>query len=275
MNRKKLLRNILSLIVAYVAVCAGIYFWQDSLMYHPDRLVRSPTEYSLSDMLVTEIPSTDEVRLQLWYKPAEKGQPTVVYFHGNGGHLGYRHVTFRALLDAGFGLVAVDWRGYGASTGRPSEAGIIADAHATLRFAEEKLGVKPQNTILFGESLGSGVAVQVAATLSNEGNAPALVVLQAPYTSVAERAAEIYFYLPVKWLIKDRYESRAHIAKVKSPILILHGDADRVIPIEHGKALLAAANEPKKGMFYEGIDHFGFPLDSMVAAMREMIGNKN
>ncbi len=275
MNRKKLLRNVISLVVAYGAICVGIYVFQDSLMYHPDRLIQPPAEYGLSELQVAEVASDGDVTLQLWYKAAEAGQPTVVYFHGNGGHLGYRRATFRALLDAGFGLVAVDWRGYGASTGHPSEAGLLADARTTLRFAEDKLGVKPQEAILYGESLGSGIAVQVAARLSEEGSAPALVVLQAPYTSVAERAAEIYFYLPVQWLIKDRFESRAHIARVRSPILILHGDADTIIPMAHGEALLAAANEPKKGLFYEGIGHFGFPLEEMVATMREMVMHKN
>ena len=163
----------------------------------------------------------------------------MLYFHGNAGSLRNRADRFRALAGDGYGLVALSYRGYGGSTGSPSEAGLIADAQAAYAFAAAR--VPAQRIVVFGESLGTGVAVALAATQRIGG-----LVLQAPFTSAVDVGARVYWFLPVRLLMKDPFRSDARIGKVTVPLLVLHGERDQVVPIALGERLFALANEPKR-----------------------------
>ncbi len=159
-----------------------------------------------------------------------RGKPVILYFHGNGGALRYRVERFRKLIAGGIGLVGVEYRGFGGSDGSPSEAGLIADAEAGYAFAVSRYW--PQELVLWGESLGSGVAVALAAE-----KPVGRVILEAPFTSAAAVAAISYWYMPVRLLMKDQFRSDERIGKITAPVLILHGLKDRIIPYAMGERM--------------------------------------
>lgn len=238
-------------LLGYCVLCAYLYVNQRRMIYHPDRHVGEPRAYGLEgfeERFIGQPPS----RLQVWWRAAEAGMPLVVYFHGNASHLGNRAGIYAALAAKGFGVLALSYRGYGKSDGMPSEQGIYADARTAMAYAES-LGFTHGKTIIFGESLGTGVAVQMASEFGVGG-----LVLQAAYISVAQRAAEIYPYIPVKFLIKDRYHSLSKIAKVKAPLLLFHGELDDTIPLAHGKQLFGAATSVKQAIYFPKINHNDF-----------------
>jgi uncharacterized protein len=252
---KYMLSIFLLLAGMYLALVGGMYVFQRKLMYMPDRNIAAPEQYGLTGFADLHVTSPSGHKLQLWYREAKPGFPTIVYYHGNASHLGARAEKFGALAGRGFGLLALSYRGYGKSEGSPDEQGIYSDARAAIEFLNNQ-GIEDKQILLFGESLGSGVAVQMA----TEHTVGALV-LEAPYTSVSGRAAEIYYFVPVKYLIHDKYHSIDKIAMVRAPLLIFHGELDATIPISHGRALYEAANNPKKSFFFPHIGHTDFESD--------------
>jgi len=220
----------------YIALVSCIFAFQRHLMYHPAKNIAPPEVYGLSGVEDVFLSSADGVRLQAWVRPSRKGMPTIVYFHGNAANLSDRAAKFGGFIDAGFGLVAVSYRGYGKSEGCPSEAGLYADARAAVAYAKKIMHVPQEKLIYFGESLGSGVAVQMAAEQT-----PALLALEAAYTSVETRSAELYpFVLGVRNLVLDKYDSLSKIKDVHAPLLMLHGQRDEIIPLSHARTLFAA-----------------------------------
>ncbi|MGE0754941.1 MAG: alpha/beta hydrolase, partial [Alphaproteobacteria bacterium] len=219
-----------------------------------------PEYYGLEQFKDLVAISKDGKRIQFWYRQARTGYPTIVYFHGNAANLGNRARSYHSFVEQGFGILALSYRGYGKSEGEPSEQGIYHDARAVIGYALSELRLSRSRLIYYGESLGSGVAVQMATEV-----APGAIVLEAPYTSVAARAAEIYFYVPVRLLIKDRFESLKKIKRVTSPLLIFHGEKDTTIPAQHGRAILAAANDPKDAVFFVDRGHNDFDREAISA----------
>jgi len=238
--------------VVYVVLVAALYVFQRNILYFPDTSVPSPVHSGVPEMQPVTLETEDGLKLLAWYRAAE-GKPVLVYFHGNAGNIGARGFKVRPYLDAGFGVLLVSYRGYGGNLGSPTEEGLYADGRAALDFLKIQ-GVAPERTVLYGESLGTGVAVQMASELGPE-NPVAALVLEAPFTSMGDVAAHHYPYVPARWLIKDRFDSAAKIGGVKAPVLIIHGDRDRTIPVKFGKMLFEAAAEPKEGRWLEGGDH--------------------
>ncbi len=249
---------VLTLTVIYCALLVGMALFQRRLMYHPVSGDAPPARHGLPHFSDLMIESDDGTPLQLWYHEAKSDLPTIVYFHGNAGHLGDRASIFSALAAQGLGVAAISYRGYGRSEGSPNEKGIYADARAAIKWVKAR-GIPLSNIAFYGESLGTGVAVRMATEFT-----PRHVFLQAPYTSVVNRAAEIYWFVPVRLLIEDHFDSLAHIGKVRVPLTIFHGKLDPVIPSQHAQTLLAAANEPKQLFLFDGIGHTDF--DNVVIA---------
>lgn len=247
----RMVNFLLFIVVTYVSLMALMYGFQRKLMYLPDTNIASPEQYGLKGFSEHMIASADGTQIQIWFRKAEPTFPTILYFHGNASHLGDRAGIFSALASKGFGIVALSYRGYGKSAGSPSEEGLYEDARAAIEFLKTHASLG--QIMLYGESLGTGIAVQMATEYD-----VAALALQAPYTSVAGRAAEMYFFLPVHLLIKDRFDSIHKIGKVKAPVLIFHGQNDAVIPVSHGKTLLEAANSPKQAFFMPGVEHNNF-----------------
>ncbi len=236
-------------LAAYLAALALLFFNQRRMMYFPDARTISPGASVFSRAQARELRTTDGETLIAWYAQPGKGQPLILYFHGNAGSLFDRAERFAALTRTGAGLLAVNYRGYGGSTGSPSEEGLIADGRAAYAAAINA-GADPRRIILMGESLGTGVAVALAAELKSSG-----VVLEAPFSSTVDVAAQMYWMFPVRWLMKDQFRSSERIAAIRAPLLVIHGTADPVMPIRFGERLFAAAAEPKAFLRVEGAGH--------------------
>ena len=241
---------LLGLMVGYALLVAMLFVSQRSLLYHADSSTPEPSEYGLDQMQAMRIPAEGGVQLFAWWRaPSVSDGPVLIYFHGNAGNLGYRSDKVREFLEAGIGVLLVTWRYNAGAGGKPSEASLIADGRAALEFVAGT-GVADERIVLYGESLGSGVAVALAAE-----HRVGAVVLEAPYTSIAEVAQHHYWYVPAKWLVHDRFDSRARIGRVLAPIMIIHGERDRVVPTRFGRALYEAAPEPKEAHFIANSGH--------------------
>ncbi len=222
----------------YVGLATIIYFAQRSLMYFPDTVHVLPAAAGLPEAEEVPLTASDGVHVAAWHVPPRDGKPVILYFHGNGGALRFRVERFRRLIADGIGLVALEYRGYGGLSGSPNEQGLIADAQAAYRFASTRYPA--QQLVLWGESLGSGVAVALAAE-----QPVGRVILEAPFTSAVAVGARHYWYLPVSLLMKDQFRTDRRIAKVKAPLMIMHGVHDRVVPYAMGEQLFDLANQPK------------------------------
>jgi hypothetical protein len=250
----------------YAVVVLAAWLGQRHLMYVPDRTRVAPAAIGLAGVSEIELATPDGAQLVAWRSAAAPGRPTLLYFHGNAGNLAGRADRLARYRRQGFGVLMMSWRGYSGGTGRPSEANNVADA----RLAYERLlaeGVPAQQIVLYGESLGSGVAVQLAA--EREVGA---VVLDAPYTSIVDVALRTYPYLPVRPLLADRYESNQFIGQVRAPVLILHGERDAVIPASMGRALFAAAPGPKQLMLFPDGGHVDLDEHGATEAVGRWIG---
>ncbi len=236
-------------IVAYAAIALGMYVFQRKLQYHAENKGLTPQGVGIIGASVETLTAADGERIILWHAPAKAGMPTILYLHGNAGEIGDRPLRFNYYHSRGFGVAYLSYRGFGGSSGSPSEAGLVADATAAYDWLLAR-GVEPNRIALLGESLGSGVAVQLAA--KREVGA---VALEAPYTSTVEVAAKIYWWLPVHVLMKDQFKSIDFIAAVVAPLLIIHGEEDGLIPVDYGKRLFAAANQPKELEIVPGFGH--------------------
>jgi uncharacterized protein len=223
---------------AYIALTAVVYVAQRSLMYFPDTAHVLPAAAGLPEAEEVPLTAADGVRIAAWHVPPRDGKPVILYFHGNGGALRFRVTRFRRLIADGIGLVALEYRGYGGSGGSPNEQGLIADAQAAYHFAAAHY--PPQQLVLWGESLGAGVAIAVGAE-----RPVGRVILEAPFTSAVALGARHYWYLPVRLLMKDQFRSDLRIGKVKAPVMIMHGVNDRVVPYAMGEQLFELANKPK------------------------------
>ena len=252
---RKLRRFIFSLlkgaVIVYAMVVGILWFMQDTMLYH-----RSDGAPMLNDPKLLPkreivcLTTADGLNLRSWYfKAARAEMPTVVFFHGNAGDIG-NHLPFaKFLIEAGYGLLALEYRGYGGNPGSPREAGLIADGRAALAFLNAQ-GIPDSGVVLFGESLGTGIAVQLAA--EHQVHA---VILRSPYTSIAEVAAIQLPYIPARWLVHDRFDSLAKIGLSKAPLFVFHGANDALIPLALGRQLFDAAGEPKTWLTVEGAGH--------------------
>jgi uncharacterized protein len=251
---------LLILLVMYITLVGLMYVLQRKMMYLPQKNIERSEHYGLSGFGEHFAKTSDGITIQLWYKPAQPDFPTIIYFHGNAGHIGDRASLLGTLAEKGFGVLGTSYRGYGKSDGSPTEKGIYNDARAAIDFLVSKQNIPASKIMLFGESLGTGVATQMATEYP-----VAALMLQAPYKSVAGRAAEIYYYIPVNWLISDRFDSIDKIDKVKCPLMIFHGELDDVIPITHGKALYEKATCLKRSFFLPHVGHNDFDSDVISA----------
>jgi fermentation-respiration switch protein FrsA (DUF1100 family) len=235
-------------ISGYVLVVAALYFGQRAMLYHPTALRIPPARAGMPEAQEVELETSDGETLVAWHVPPRGDKPVVIYFHGNGEIVQWRIVHHRALIRDGAGLLAVNFRGYGGSTGTPSEDGLHRDAAAAYAFAAARYPA--QRIALYGVSLGTGVAVKLASE-----QPVAKLVLEAPYTSTADVAAGLFPFVPVRWLMKDQLRSDQWIGKVHVPLLIMQGTRDDVIPIRFGERLFALAHEPKQFVRFDGGGH--------------------
>ncbi|MFM9940816.1 MAG: alpha/beta hydrolase [Hyphomicrobiaceae bacterium] len=233
----------------YLALLATFYFGQRYVLYQPLPIEVSPAVHDLEDFKVDRLAVTGGEQVIVWHTPPTTKAHTILYLHGNGGTLATRAHRFAFLQNQGYGVAALSYRGYGGSSGSPSEDANVADA-VTLYDWLRVRGVASDDIVVFGESLGTGVAVQLATQRTI-----AALLLDSPYSSIEEMAAEKFPWLPVRGMIWDRYDSMAHIGNVRAPLLVLQGDQDRLIPPRYGRKLYVAANGPKQLIVRAGEAH--------------------
>lgn len=228
------------LFALYFVVLIAVTLGQHKLTYVPDRRRIPPASLDLGFVEEHVLKMPDGAELIAWHSAAAPGKPTLLYFHGNGGGLIDRASRFDLYRKAGIGLFIMSYRSYSGSTGKPTEPDNIADAHRAWDYLVS-LGVDARDIVLYGESLGTGVAVQLAAQ-----RMPRALVLEAPYSSLVDIGAWRFPYLPVRRLMEARYESTRFIGEVTAPILVVHGEADGIVPIRFGRKLFAAATSDRK-----------------------------
>ena len=227
-------------IAAYAAVAVALYLFQRMLLYPvPETTRTDPAAAGFSEAREVVLETKDGEKIIVWHVAAKAGKSVAVFFHGNGEVLAWRVPRFRAITADGTGLVALSFRGYGGSSGKPSEAGLLNDGAAAYAFAVAHY--PPERIVPWGYSLGSGVAVAIAAS-----QPVGKLILEAPYTSVADIAASLFWYMPVRWLMRDTFQSDERIASVKAPLLVIHGEKDTVVPAQLGRRLFDLAPGPKR-----------------------------
>jgi hypothetical protein len=259
------LRTILVFGVAvYVGIVGLLYVFQRGLMYPGDSTRTAPAAAGLAAAEELTLTSGNGEKVIAWHVPPKDGQPVVLYFHGNGGSLRHRVPRFASLTADGTGLVALSYRGYGGSTGDPTEDGLIADAQAAYAFVTSRY--LPERVTVWGESLGTGVAVALA-SMKKVGK----VVLEAPFTSAADVAQSVYPFVPVRYLMKDQFRSDERIQSVKAPVLIMHGSRDSVVPFHLGERLFSLAPEPKRFVRFNNGGHEGLDSHGAMAEVKKFI----
>ncbi|MGH6815064.1 MAG: alpha/beta hydrolase, partial [Hyphomicrobiaceae bacterium] len=236
-------------LICYGSIAFGAWALQRKLMYFPFGQRVAPASEALVGVEEVVLSTPDGERVIAWYGPAAPGQPTLLYFHGNAGNLAMRAEDIRRYMVRGRGMFMMSYRGYSGSTGSPTEAANIADARLAYDALLKK-GVAPGDIVLYGQSLGSGIAAQLAAERTVGG-----VVLEAPFTSAVDVGRSAYPFLPVRWLMQDRYETMSFIGAIRAPLLVVHGERDTIIPVAMGRAVFAAANEPKEIVTFPAAGH--------------------
>src|SRR5271155_3034175 len=232
----------------YGLVVVGLYAGQRKILFRRDAAEVDPATLGL-DAETVRLKTEDGETLLAWRIPPAPGLPVILYFHGNAGGIDLRVDRFRAIAAAGMGLLAIEYRGYASSTGSPTERGLKLDGEAAYAAAIAS-GARPDRIVPLGESLGSGVAVALAAR--HEVGA---LVLDSPYSSIADVAAAAYWFVPVRALLRDPFRNDLLIGSVNAPTLMIHGTKDSVVPIRFGEKLFALANPPKDFWRVEGAAH--------------------
>ena len=255
---------LLAIVLGYGGLLALMYVFQRALMYFPDATRIPPVQAGLPRAEEVTFTSSDGEKLIAWFAPPRGAMPVVIYFQGNAEGLPARVGRFTWLTADGTGLLALCYRGYGGSTGTPTEDGLIRDAQAAYDFARARYPAG--RIVLFGESLGTAVAVALAA-----GHEVAGVILDAPFSSAADVGAAAYPFAPVRWFMKDMFRSDERIGRVSAPLLVLHGEGDRIVPIRFGEKLFALARERKRFVRFPGGGHVNLDDFGAAKVVREFL----
>jgi fermentation-respiration switch protein FrsA (DUF1100 family) len=266
--------SIVMLVAAgYAMVLLAAFAFQSRLVYFPNVPSRAigpgPDSIGLAYESV-EILTEDGVRLDAWYVPVREPRGTVLFFHGNAGNISHRLDSLRVFNGLGFATLIFDYRGYGRSEGAVSEQGIYRDAEAVWRHLNEKRGIPATEVILFGRSLGAAVAAYMASQ-----HRPGALIIESGFVSVPDMAAELYPWLPARWLARIGFPAGDYLKTVTCPVLVVHSRDDEIIPFNQGLRLFEVSHEPKQFLELRGGHNDGFlvsgrryldGLDAFVAA---------
>ncbi|MDD5299724.1 MAG: alpha/beta hydrolase [Gallionella sp.] len=261
------------LAAAYGGLALLLFIFQSRLVFYPEigrEVSATPGQIGLpyEDL---QLKTSDGISLHGWYIPAAQPRGTVLFLHGNAGNISHRLDSLRMFHRLGYSTLIFDYRGYGNSGGTPSEQGTYRDAEAAWRYLTEQLHIPSCRIVLFGESLGGTVAAWLAGRQK-----PAALVIASGFTSVPDLGQQLYPYLPVRWLARIRYDTRAYLRSVAAPVLVAHSPQDDIIPFEHGRALFAAANPPKQFLELAGghNDGFIFMREAWVKTLEDFLGGQ-
>jgi len=237
----------------YVLLALLMFLLQGCLVYFPMREMAVQPDQTGMSCEDVYIETSDGVKINGWWVPADGASGTICMFHGNAGNISHRLESLAIFRRLGYNSFIIDYRGYGRSRGRPSEEGTYRDAEAAWKYLTEMRKIDPARIVLLGRSMGSAVAAWLAVQKD-----PAGLVLESAFTSVPDRGQEIYPFLPVRLLARIRYDTLSRMKSVRCPVLVVHSRDDRLIPIGHGRKLFAAANEPRRFLELTGGHNDGF-----------------
>jgi fermentation-respiration switch protein FrsA (DUF1100 family) len=242
--------------IGYAMLAGALFFYQPNLLYFPDMPSReieaTPGDIGLNFEPLT-LTTRDDEQLDAWFIPANPARGVVLFCHGNAGNISQRLDSIRLFHELGLSVLIFDYRGYGQSTGKPSEKGTYRDVDAAWHYLVTLRGIAPEQIILFGRSLGASIAADLATRQS-----AAAVILESGFTSVPDVAAKLYPWLPVRWLSRYQYDARKKLVNIHSPVLIVHSRDDEIILYSNGERLFEAANEPKQFLQLRGGHNDGF-----------------
>ena len=262
----------LVLVSFYVLLLTLVFFFQRNLLYHPsvdnylkDQMVAEPTEIEK-----VKITTSDNIDLIGWFYNQEINKfKTILFFHGNAGSLKNRTYKLNHFKDLNVNFLIIAWRGFSGNKGKPNETGLYEDGESAIRWLKTK-GIDEKNIILYGESLGTSIAVEIAQNKNYAG-----IILESPFTSMLDMGQKYYPFFPVRFLLKDKFESYKKIANISMPLLIMHGKVDKIVPYEMGKRMYELANEPKFFYTQEYGDHMVEYDEKLLLALKQFIQSLN
>ena len=274
LNKKLIKMNnlillLLILISIYLFILISTYLFQRNLLYHP-----TENNYSGDKLIVSvekiKIKTGSNIELLSWYhKKNINDYKTILFLHGNAGSLENRIHKINNFKDLNVNFLLLAWRGFSGNKGSPTEQNLYEDAWSAIKWLKSE-GIKESNIIIYGESLGTGVATEIAQNKNFAG-----VILESPFTSMIDAGKTKYPYLPVKFLLKDKYESNKKIQNIKIPILIMHGKVDNIVPFYMGEKMYDLANEPKYSYFTEYDDHMMEYDENLLNIIKKFISSLN
>ena len=253
-----MLKFFLLLAAGYGVVLAIVYFMQGRMLYLanvPGRTLTMTPADARMDYEDVSIVTADGVTLHGWYIAGQSPR-VLLFFHGNAGNISHRLDSIRQFRNLGLSVLIIDYRGYGQSDGRTTESGTYRDADATWRYLTETRGVRPDNVVIFGRSLGGSIAARLAAH-----QRPLALIVESSFTSVPDIAQELYPWLPARWLSRLSHATRDYVRDVQCPVLVVHSRDDEIIPFHHGQAIFAAAPEPRTLLTLRGSHNDAFLRD--------------
>ena len=260
---------LLIFVLFYFFILISTYFFQRNLLYHPNENNYFGDQLKVSIEKV-KIKTQDHIELLSWYHKKDlKDNKTILFLHGNAGSLENRIHKINHFKDMNVNFLIISWRGFSGNKGKPTEKGLYEDAKSAVRWLGSK-GIKEKDIIIYGESLGTGVACEIAQNKNFAG-----IILESPITSMIAAAQDKYPYLPVRLLLKDKYESDKKIKNIKSPILIMHGKVDNIVPFHMGQSMYKLANEPKFFYFSEYDDHMMEYNENLLNSLKEFFISLN
>ena len=260
---------LIILVLIYFLILIFTYIFQRNLLYHPKE-----NNYFGDKLIVSiekvKIKTQDNIELLSWYhnKDAVKYK-TILFLHGNAGSLENRIHKINHFMNMNINFLLISWRGFSGNEGKPTEEGLYEDARSAIEWLKNK-GINENNIIVYGESLGTGITTEISQNKNFAG-----LILESPFTSMIDAGKDKYPYLPVKFLLKDKYESDKKIKNIKSPILVMHGKVDKIVPFYMGKKIYELANEPKYFYFSEYDDHMMEYNENLLKALKDFIYSLN
>jgi len=240
----------------YALMVLFVFVSQSRMIFYPEipsrEIMMTPERIGLVYEPV-QLVTDDGIKLDAWFLPRENARGVLLFFHGNAGNISHRLDSLQLFHDLGLAVLIFDYRGYGRSEGRISEQGTYRDAEAAWRYLTEQRNIPARDIVLFGRSLGAAVAARLATR-----HTPGALMIESAFTSVPDVAADIYPFLPVRWLARFQYAAGEYLASVSCPVLVVHSQDDEIIPFKHGERLFELANEPKQWLPIRGGHNDGF-----------------
>tara|TARA_B110000261_G_scaffold88211_1_gene100675 strand:+ start:2448 stop:3290 length:843 start_codon:yes stop_codon:yes gene_type:complete len=268
-RRNFILELVIGILGIYVLLLLLLFIFQRNLMYHPEENNYFGDKLKV-DIEKVKITTSDNINLLGWFhkKNLEKFK-TIVYFHGNAGKLENRTHKLNHFKDMNVNFLIISWRGFSGNDGKPFEEGLYDDGNSAIEWLKNT-GLVEQDIIIYGESLGTGIAIEIAQNKNFAG-----LILETPFTSMTEAAKNFYPYIPVNLLLKDKYQNNQKIKNINIPVLIMHGEADQIVPFWMGKKIYEIANQPKYSYFTKYDDHMMEYNEKLVFALKTFVKSLN